>query len=129
MGKDKKSDYTIQLEGKRGEVVIGSDVIAMITGLAVMDVEGVASMAGQTSREAMSKSDYKSLAKGVNVELLGDVVSIDISLNLKYGYNIMQVSKKIQEKIKVTVENMTGLNVADVNVTISGIDVKVKNQK
>ena len=124
MGKDKQTEYKIQLEGKKGEVVITDDVIAMIAGLAVMDVEGVASMAGKASRDALSKSDYKSLAKGVNVELLGNIVSIGISLNLKYGYNVMKVSKKIQEKIKLTVENMTGLNVSSVDVTIAGIEIK-----
>ena len=41
----------------------------------------------------------------------------------EYGYNIMDVSAKIQEKVKAAVENMTGLTVADVNIRIAGVDM------
>ena len=55
--------------------------------------------------------------------MLEDVVTIDAALNLKYGFNIKTVSEKVQEKVKVAVENMTGLKVADVNIRVAGIEV------
>ena len=55
--------------------------------------------------------------------MLEDVVTVDATLNLKYGYNIKEVSAKVQEKVKVAIENMTGLNVADVNIRVAGIEV------
>lgn len=123
MGKEVSNDYTIQLENNRGEIIIADEVIAVITGLAAMEVEGVASLAGNATRELISKIGIKTLSKGVKVDVLEDVVTIEAALNLKYGFNIKTVSEKVQEKVKVAVENMTGLKVADVNIRVAGIEV------
>lgn len=123
MGKEVSNDYTIQLENNRGEIIIADEVIAVITGLAAMEVEGVASLAGNATRELISKIGIKTLSKGVKVDVLEDVVTVDAALNLKYGYNIKAVSEKVQEKVKVAIENMTGLKVADVNIRVAGIEV------
>ena len=88
-----------------------------------MEVEGVASMAGNATRDIISKLGKKTLSKGVNVDILEDVVTIAMALNLKYGYNIMDISGKVQEKVKTAVENMTGLKVADVNIRVAGVEV------
>ena len=123
MGKEVSNDYKIQLENNRGEIIIADEVIAVITGLAAMEVEGVASLAGNATRELISKIGIKTLSKGVKVDVLEDVVTIDAALNLKYGFNIKTVSEKVQEKVKAAVENMTGLKVADVNIRVAGIEV------
>ena len=123
MGKEVSNDYKIQLENNRGEIIIADEVIAVITGLAAMEVEGVASLAGNATRELISKIGIKTLSKGVKVDVLEDVVTIEAALNLKYGFNIKAVSEKVQEKVKVAVENMTGLKVADVNIRVAGIEV------
>lgn len=123
MGKEVSNDYTIQLENNRGEIIIADEVIAVITGLAAMEVEGVASLAGNATRELISKIGIKTLSKGVKVDVLEDVVTVEAALNLKYGYNIKSVSEKVQEKAKVAIENMTGLKVADVNIRVAGIEV------
>ena len=123
MGKEVSNDYKIQLENNRGEIIIADEVIAVITGLAAMEVEGVASLAGNATRELISKIGIKTLSKGVKVDVLEDVVTIDAALNLKYGFNIKAVSEKVQEKVKAAVENMTGLKVADVNIRVAGIEV------
>ena len=44
--------------------------------------------------------------------MLEGVVTVALALNLKYGYSIMDVSAKVQEKVKASIENMTGLTVA-----------------
>ena len=123
MGKEVKNDYTIKLKDNLGDIIIMDEVIAVITGLAAMEVEGVASMAGDATRELISKLGIKSLSKGVKVDVIEDVVTVDAALNLKYGYNIKSVSAKVQEKVKVAIENMTGLTVADVNIRVAGIEV------
>lgn len=123
MGKDVRDNYTIDLENNLGEVVIADEVVAVIAGLATMEVEGVASMAGNATRELISKIGIKSLSKGVKVDILDSIVTVALTMNLKYGYSIKSVSEKVQEKVKVAVENMTGLTVADVNIRIAGVDV------
>ena len=124
MGKEMNNEYKIQLENDRGEIIVADEVIAVITGLAAMEVEGVASMAGDATKELISKLGKKSLSKGVKVDILEGVVTVALTLNLKYGYNVMDISGKVQEKVKVAIENMTGLTVADVNIRVTGVEVE-----
>ncbi len=123
MGKDVRDNYTIDLENNLGEVVIADEVVAVIAGLATMEIEGVSSMVGNATRELISKIGIKSLSKGVKVDILDGIVTVALAINIKYGYGIKSVSEKVQEKVKVAVENMTGLTVADVNIRIAGVEV------
>ena len=124
MAKDERTVYTIKMDDNQGEVVIMDEVIAVVAGLAAVEIDGVASMAGNATKELISKLGKKLLSKGVKVDVLESVVSISIAINLKYGYNVMDVCKKVQDKVKATVESMTGLTVADVNVRIAGVEVE-----
>ena len=119
-----RNRYKIHDNGSLGEVQIADEVVAIIAGLAAMEVEGVASMAGNATRELISKLGMKSLSKGVKVDVLEGVVTVALALNLKYGYSIMDVSAKVQEKVKASIENMTGLTVADVNIRVAGVDME-----
>ena len=82
-------------------------------------MDGVASMAGNITNEVIGKLGIKNLSKGVKVDVLEGVVTVSLALNLKYDYSIMEVTKKVQEKVKNAVENMTGLEVADVNIKVA----------
>ncbi len=123
MGKEERNEYTIHSDENLGEVKIADEVVAIIAGLAAMEVEGVASMAGNATREIISKLGVKSLSKGANVDVLDGIVTVSLNLNLKYGYSIMEISGKVQEKVKAAIENMTGLTVADVNIRIAGVEM------
>ena len=123
MGKDERSTYTIKEDENLGEVKIADEVVAIIAGLAAMEVDGVASMSGNATRELISKLGMKSLSKGVKVDVLEGIDTVSLKLNLKYGYDVMDICQKVQEKVKAAIENMTGLTVADVNIRIAGVDV------
>ena len=120
---EKRTTYKIQeLEGI-GEVQIADEVVSIIAGLAATEVEGVASMAGNITNELVSKLGMKNLSKGVKIEIIDGVVTVDLTLNIEYGRNILETSKKVQEKVKSAIENMTGLEVADVNIHIASVDM------
>ena len=123
MGKEERNTYTIKEDENLGEVKIADEVVAIIAGLAAMEVEGVSSMSGNTTREIIGKLGMKTLSKGVKVDVLEGIVTVSLTLNLKYGYSIVEVSNKVQEKVKAAIENMTGLEVADVNIRVAGVDV------
>ena len=123
MGKEERNTYTIKEDENLGEVKIADEVVAIIAGLAAMEVEGVSSMSGNTTREIIGKLGMKTLSKGVKVDVLEGIVTVSLTLNLKYGYIIVEVSNKVQEKVKAAIENMTGLTVADVNIRVAGVDV------
>lgn len=97
MGKEERNTYTIQ-EEEIGQVQIADEVVAIIAGLAAMEVDGVSSMAGTSTRDLISKLGKKNLSKGVKVDVLDGVVTVSLSLNLRFGKNIMEVSSKVQEK-------------------------------
>ena len=121
---EKRTTYTIYEGGEVGEVEINDDVIAVIAAVAAMEVEGVASMAGNITADIVAKLGMKKLSKGVKVTVSENSMVIDLSLNLEYGKNILEASKAVQSKVKSSVENMTGLNVDVVNVNIASVEVK-----
>ena len=123
MSKEEKKTYTIKSDENLGEVKIADEVVAIIAGLAAMEVEGVSSMAGNATRELIAKLGMKSLSKGVKVDVLDGIVTVTLALNMSYGYSIIDITAKVQEKVKAAIENMTGLEVADVNIRVAGVDV------
>lgn len=107
-----------------GIVQIADDVVAIIAGLAATEVKGVASMAGNITKEIISKLGMKNLSKGVKVEVAEENVNVSVAINIEYGYNVPAVSEQVQDKVKTAIENMTGLTVKEVNVSIAGVTLE-----
>lgn len=124
MVKDERNIYTIQNDASKGEIKIADEVVAIIAALAATEVEGVASMAGNITNELIGKLGMKNLSKGVKVDVLEGIVTVSLALNLKYNYSIVEVSARVQEKVKNAIENMTGLEVADVNIKVAGVEME-----
>ena len=123
MSEENRSTHKLYEKEKIGEVQIADDVVAIIAGLAATEVEGVDSMAGNITNELVGKLGMKNLSKGVKVDVTEEHVSVDLSLNIRYGYSIPSVSEQVQEKVSTAIENMTGLTVLDVNVKIAGVNM------
>jgi uncharacterized alkaline shock family protein YloU len=110
-----------------GDVRVADEVVAIIAGLAATEVEGVSSMAGNITNEIVSKLGMKNLSKGIMIEVVENEVKVDVAINVAYGYQIPDVSTKVQDKVQSAIENMTGLKVAVVNVRIAGVDMASDN--
>ena len=126
---EKRTTYKIQDVGGIGEVKIADEVVTIIAGLAATEVEGVASMGGNITNELVGNLGMKNLSKGVKVTILEGVVTVDLTLNIDFGKNILDVSRMVQDKVKTSIENMTGLEVADVNIRIAGVDMENEKGK
>lgn len=118
------TNYNVLENGQIGEVRIADEVVAIIAGLAATEVKGVASMAGNVTNELVSKLGMKNLSKGVKVVVTSETVSVDMALNMEYGYSIPKTSKLVQEKVKQAIENMTGLQVLEVNIRIASVKLE-----
>jgi uncharacterized alkaline shock family protein YloU len=118
-----RNTYKIHENGKIGEVQIADEVVAVIAGLAAKEVKGVAATSGTVSDELAGKFGKKNLSKGIKVLVSPDSVSVDMALTLNYGYGIPDTAKQVQEKVKLAIENMTGLLVKEVNVRIAGVNI------
>ncbi len=122
-----RNGYTLKEDESIGSVKIADDVVAMIASIAATEVEGVSAMIGNITNELMSKVGMKKLTKGVKVDVMDGVVTVDLSVTLEYGYNIPVTCQKVQEKVKTAIENMTGLEVADVNIRIASVNMTSNN--
>ena len=87
-------------------------------------MEGVNSMAGNITNELVGKLGMRNLSKGEKGDVTEEHVSVDLSLNLEYGYSIPDVCQRVQERVKTAIENMTGLSVLDVNIKIAGVNME-----
>ena len=87
------------------------------------EIEGVAGTVSNMTKELMSRMGMSRRAKGVKVVIDGNIVTVDLALVMKYGYNIPITSKQVQERVKSAIENMTGLRVSNVGIRIVGVDM------
>ena len=117
----KSSSYIA--EDSVGRIQISDQVVAVIAGIAATEVEGVASLVGNITNEIVSKMGIKNLSKGVKVEMADNTVMACVTLNLIYGYTIPDVCQKVQEKVATSIETMTGLSVAQVDVCVADLTV------
>ena len=107
---------------ENNNIVIEDEVIATIAGIAVSEVSGVAEMAGGITEVLSGK---KNLAKGIKVETKEGETKIDVNIIVEYGVRIPDVAFEIQNKVKKSVEEKTGLKVSGVNVHIQGVKTEI----
>ena len=115
----------IALSADNNEIKIADDVVAVIAGVAVSEVSGVAEMAGGFAGGITEVlSGKKNLAKGIKVEVGDKDTKIDVNIIVEYGARIPDVAFEIQNRVKKAVEGMTGLKVLEVNVHVQGVNTE-----
>ncbi len=109
-------------------IKIADDVVAVIAGMAVSEVQGVANMAGGFAGGISEVlSGKKNFAKGIKVDVGEKETRIDVNIIVEYGTRIPEVAYEIQTKVKKAVETMTGLKVIEVNVHVQGVNINNTN--
>lgn len=111
----------ISRQEELGSVNISEEVLAVIAGAAAMEVDGVSALGTTLSNDVAALVTRKSVAKGVHLEVEGEAVMVDVTILVKYGYVVPEVAKNVQDAIQNAVMNTSGLDVAGVNVTVSGV--------
>ena len=134
MDNEENLDEEVIIENEESQdsgVEISDDVVAVIAGIAVSDVQGVAGMArGFAGGLTEAFSGKKNLAKGIKVEVNGKEAKIDVNIIVEYGTRIPDVAFEIQSRVRKSVKEMTGLEVVSVNVHVQGVQTpQEKNVK
>ncbi len=111
------------IEQEQDSVRISPDVIAIIAGLAAGEVEGIAGMSGGIVGGIAERLGRKDLAKGIKIQLDGETVRIDINVIVDLGVKIMEVAEKLKQEVRSTVEKITGLKVASININVQGLNM------
>ena len=117
---ENKEYFTQEMEN--GSIQISEDVVASVTGMAVLEVEGVCGLSSSIGTDIAEMLGMKTLSKGVRLSTTETgALRIDCDVVSKFGQNIFELAKNVQENVKSSVESGTGLRVAEVNVTVCGI--------
>ena len=111
----------ISRQEELGSVNISEEVLAVIAGAAAMEVDGVSALGTTLTNDVAALVTRKSVAKGVHLEVEGEAVMVDVTILVKYGYVVPEVAKNVQDAIQNAVMNTSGLDVAGVNITESGV--------
>lgn len=112
----------ICLENRYGKIEISQTYFASLIGRAASECFGVAGMlssAAQGIRGAISRREPPD--KGVHVRTSPSGLVVDLHIAVVYGMNIAAISKSIVNKVRYTVEEATGLDVAKVNVFVDSM--------
>lgn len=113
-------DEEITADGNN-TIKISNEAVATYAGIAVSEVSGVYGMAGGFAGITEALSGKKNLAKGIKVDVDEKNAKIDVNIIVEYGARIPDVAFEIQNGVKKSVENMTGLKVLEVNVHVQGV--------
>ncbi|MBR2188868.1 MAG: Asp23/Gls24 family envelope stress response protein [Eubacterium sp.] len=118
---DSKNLYTIYNDEKTGTAKITDEVLSSIAALAATEVDGVVSLGGNITADKIGKIRRKQIFRGAKVDVKDQRAGVRVIVNIQYGFNLPEVTKQVQERIKTTLENMTGLEVEDVHVSVAEV--------
>ena len=125
---EKNEYFTQKLEN--GTLQISEDVVASVAAAAVLEVEGVCGLSSNISTDIAEMLGMKTLSKGVRLSSTeAGALRIDCDVVAKFGQNIFELAKNVQENVKSSVESVTGLTVGEVNVTVCGIALPKEAKK
>ena len=125
---ENKEYFTQEMEN--GSIQISEDVVASVTGMAVLEVEGVCGLSSSIGTDIAEMLGMKTLSKGVRLSTTETgALRIDCDVVSKFGQNIFELAKNVQENVMSSVESVTGLRVAEVNVTVCGIALPKDSKK
>lgn len=104
-----------------GNIKISDEVISTIAAVAVSEIDGANTMGGAFSGlvEKFSKKNY---TKGIKVTAADDQLTIDVNIVVDFGVKIHEVAWNVQSNVKKSVELMSGLEVAKVNIHVVGVE-------
>ncbi|MCX8093311.1 MAG: Asp23/Gls24 family envelope stress response protein [Candidatus Goldbacteria bacterium] len=111
-------------KNESGNIRISDNAIANIAAIAAKSIDGVIDLDGGAVSSIADILGVKNESKGIKVDLKDENVSLDINIIVAFGKDIGTVASQVQEKVKESIENMTGLNVEKINVNINSIKTK-----
>ena len=129
---EKNEEEVVREEVKEIEengIKISDDVVATIAGKSALEVKGVYSMAGGFAGGISEVFGKKSYTKGIKVDNTEKGLKIDVNIIVEYGARIPDVAYEIQNKVKNSIENMTGLKIEEVNVHIQGVNTETQKNE
>jgi uncharacterized alkaline shock family protein YloU len=116
------------LKTERGTTTIQDGVVSTVAGIAAQEVEGVRMGSGGTSQAVgniMSAvpgvGGSGSESRGVSVEVGEVEAAVDLTMSVEYGRTIHQIAEAVRRNVIRRVENLVGLRVTEVNISVNDL--------
>lgn len=111
-----------EMESEIGKVTLSEEVVATIAGVAATECYGVLGLSTHKVADGLAELlGRENLARGVEVHVEHDRVTVALGIVIAYGVHIPEVARNVMEKVKYSVESSTGLKVERVRVHVQGI--------
>ncbi|MER7815487.1 Asp23/Gls24 family envelope stress response protein [Streptomyces sp. NPDC096153] len=116
---------TAQVSGQ-GSTTIADVVVQKIAGLAAREVPGVHELGGGAARafgavKGRIPGASASAGQGVSVEVGQRQAAVDLQMLVEYGVAIPDLAKDVRNNVIDSVEQMTGLEVVEVNINVNDV--------
>lgn len=118
------------IKNSLGEIQISKEVIATIAGNAAMECYGLVGMASRKISDGITELlGRENIARGVEVKISEDMLTVDLYIIVQYGTKIHEVAHNVIEKVNFVLKNTLGFNPDKVNVIVHGVRNKVSNRE
>lgn len=114
-------DNYISCKAENGSINISEDVISTMVRTAITEIDGVAGISNTAGAELAELIGIKTMSKGIKVQIVDDTIKVDAVILVRYGCNIVNVAKEVQNSVTEAVQAITGIDKAEVNVHVSGV--------
>lgn len=114
-------DNYISCKAENGSINISEDVISTMVRTAITEIDGVAGISNTAGAELAELIGIKTVSKGIKVQIVDDTIKVEAVILVRYGCNIVNVAKEVQNSVTEAVQAITGIDKAEVNVHVSGV--------
>lgn len=114
-------DNYISCKAENGSINISEDVISTMVRTAITEIDGVAGISNTAGAELAELIGIKTVSKGIKVQIVDDTIKVYAVILVRYGCNIVNVAKEVQNSVTEAVQAITGIDKAEVNVHVSGV--------
>ncbi len=114
-------DNYISCKAENGSINISEEVISTMVRTAITEIDGVAGISNTAGAELAELIGIKTVSKGIKVQIVDDTIKVDAVILVRYGCNIVNVAKEVQNSVTEAVQAITGIDKAEVNVHVSGV--------
>jgi uncharacterized alkaline shock family protein YloU len=119
------------LQSDRGTTTIQDGVVTSIAAVAVAETDGTDPSHGGTRIPGDTSPTVgefvgriaggASRTRGISVQVGEGQASLDLTVNVLYGKPVHQVTDAVRQNVINRVENLTGLQVTEVNITVNDV--------
>lgn len=115
------SENYITCKDENGSINISEEVISTMVRTAITEIDGVAGISNAAGSELAELIGFKTISKGLKVQIVDDTIKVDAIILVRYGCNIVNVARDVQNSVTEAVQAITGIDKAEVNVHVSGV--------